>query len=89
MRDNECLKIGDSVGLGRVSESDMTRPQCLSGNQYLSQKAEQTIVGRPRAFADRVRCHWSWAVRLPDALDPGKAGHYSAPASQFQPDFAI
>jgi alcohol/geraniol dehydrogenase (NADP+) len=68
------LKIGDRVGLGWISESDMTCPQCLSGNQNLCQNAEQTIVGRPGAFADRVRCHWSWAVRLPDALDASKAG---------------
>jgi alcohol/geraniol dehydrogenase (NADP+) len=68
------LKIGDRVGLGWVSESDMTCPQCLSGNQNLCQKAEQTIVGRPGAFADRVRCHWSWAVRLPEALDASQAG---------------
>jgi alcohol/geraniol dehydrogenase (NADP+) len=68
------LKIGDRVGLGWVSESDMTCPQCLSGNQNLCQKAEQTIVGSPGAFADRVRCHWSWAVRLPDALDASQAG---------------
>jgi uncharacterized zinc-type alcohol dehydrogenase-like protein len=68
------LKIGDRVGLGWVSESDMTCPQCLSGDHNLCQKAERTIVGRPGAFADRVRCHWSWAVRLPDALDASKAG---------------
>ena len=68
------LTIGDRVGLGWFSESDMTCPQCLSGNQNLCPKAEQTIVGRPGAFPDRVRCHWSWAVRLPDALDASKAG---------------
>jgi alcohol/geraniol dehydrogenase (NADP+) len=68
------LKIGERVGLGWVSESDMTCPQCLSGNQNLCQKAEQTIVGRPGAFADRVRCHWSWAIKLPDAIDASKAG---------------
>jgi uncharacterized zinc-type alcohol dehydrogenase-like protein len=68
------LKIGDRVGLGWYSESDMTCPQCLSGNQNLCQKAEQTIIGRPGAFADRVRCHWGWAVRLPDALDASTAG---------------
>lgn len=68
------LKIGDRVGLGWISESDMTCPQGLSGNQNLCQKAEQTIVGRHGAFADRVRCHWSWAVRLPDALDASNAG---------------
>jgi uncharacterized zinc-type alcohol dehydrogenase-like protein len=68
------LKIGDKVGLGWFSESDMTCPQCLSGNHNLCQKAEQTIVGRPGAFADRVRCHWGWAVPLTDALDASKVG---------------
>ena len=68
------LKIGDKVGLGWFSESDMTCPQCLRGNHNLCQKAEQTIVGRPGAFADRVRCHWGWALRLPDRLDATKAG---------------
>jgi uncharacterized zinc-type alcohol dehydrogenase-like protein len=68
------LKIGDKVGLGWFSESDMTCPQCLSGNHNLCQKAEQTIVGRPGAFADRVRCHWGWALRLPGRLDASKAG---------------
>jgi alcohol/geraniol dehydrogenase (NADP+) len=68
------LKIGDRVGLGWFSESDMTCPQCLSGNQNLCQKAEQTIVGRAGAFAERVRCHRGWAIRLPDGLDASKAG---------------
>jgi alcohol/geraniol dehydrogenase (NADP+) len=68
------LKVGDRVRLGWFSESDMTCPQCLSGNQNLCQKAEQTIVGRPGAFAERVRCHWGWAIRLPEALDVSKAG---------------
>jgi len=68
------LKIGDKVGLGWFSESDMSCAQCLSGNQNLCEQAEQTIVGRPGAFAERVRCHWSWAFRLPDALDASKAG---------------
>jgi uncharacterized zinc-type alcohol dehydrogenase-like protein len=68
------LKIGDTVGLGWFSESDMTCPHCLSGNQNLCRRAERTIVGRPGAFADRVRCHWGWAVQLPDALDVSKAG---------------
>src|SRR5262245_47528351 len=68
------LKTGDKVGLGWFAESDMTCPQCLSGNHNLCQKSEWTIVGRPGAFADRVRCHWGWALRLPDRLDASKAG---------------
>jgi alcohol/geraniol dehydrogenase (NADP+) len=27
-----------------------------------------------RSFADHVRCHWIWAVPLPDSLDASKAG---------------
>jgi alcohol/geraniol dehydrogenase (NADP+) len=68
------LKIGDKVGLGWFSESDMTCPQCLSGDQNLCRTAERTIVGRPGAFADRVRCHWGWAVQLPDSIDVSNAG---------------
>jgi alcohol/geraniol dehydrogenase (NADP+) len=68
------VKIGDTVGLGWFSESDMTCPQCLSGNHNLCPTAERTIVGRSGAFADRVRCHWSWAVPLSDSLDASKAG---------------
>jgi uncharacterized zinc-type alcohol dehydrogenase-like protein len=68
------LKIGDKVGLGWFSQSDMTCPQCLSGNPNLCRRAERTIVGRPGAFADCVRCHWGWAVQLPNALDVSKAG---------------
>jgi uncharacterized zinc-type alcohol dehydrogenase-like protein len=68
------VKIGDSAGLGWFSESDMTCAQCLSGNQNLCRTAERTIVGRAGAFADLVRCHWGWAVPLPDSLDASKAG---------------
>jgi alcohol/geraniol dehydrogenase (NADP+) len=75
------LKIGDRVGLGWFSETDMSCPQCLSENQNLCPKAEQTIVGRPGAFADRVRFRCSWALRLPDRLDPSKPDRCSAVAS--------
>jgi uncharacterized zinc-type alcohol dehydrogenase-like protein len=33
-----------------------------------------TIVNRPGGFADRVRAHWAWAVKIPDALDISKVG---------------
>ena len=32
------------------------------------------MVKRHGGFADRVRCHWAWAVPLPDALDSKKSG---------------
>lgn len=48
--------------------------QCLTGNQNLCPEAEATIVGRPGGFADKVRCHWAWAVPLPEGVNPAKAG---------------
>jgi uncharacterized zinc-type alcohol dehydrogenase-like protein len=68
------LKMGQRVGLGWFSQSCLHCPQCLSGDHNLCVTGEQTIVGRHGGFANRVRCHWLWAVPLPDALDPTAAG---------------
>jgi uncharacterized zinc-type alcohol dehydrogenase-like protein len=68
------LKVGQRVGLGWFSESCMACPQCLSGHHNLCASAEQTIVKRHGGFANRVRCHWAWAVPLPEALDTQKSG---------------
>lgn len=68
------VKEGDRVGLGWFSESCMSCPDCMSGNHNLCPTAGQTIVGRHGGFAERVRCHWSWAVPLPAAIDPAVAG---------------
>ena len=68
------LKVGDRVGLGWFSGSCMSCRPCLSGNHNLCGSVESTIVGRHGAFADRVRAHWSWAIPLPEALDPLSSG---------------
>jgi uncharacterized zinc-type alcohol dehydrogenase-like protein len=68
------LKVGQRVGLGWYAESCMACPQCLSGNHNLCPTAEQTIVKRHGGFADRVRCHWAWAVPLPEALSSQSSG---------------
>jgi uncharacterized zinc-type alcohol dehydrogenase-like protein len=68
------LKVGQRVGLGWYAESCMTCPQCMSGNHNLCATAEQTIVQRHGGFAQRVRCHWAWALPLPEALDPAVVG---------------
>jgi uncharacterized zinc-type alcohol dehydrogenase-like protein len=67
-------KVGQRVGLGWFSESCMACPQCLSGNHNLCSTAEQTMIGRFGGFANRVRCHWAWAVPVPEALELHKAG---------------
>jgi len=72
--DVKGVKVGQRVGLGWMSGSCMHCHPCLSGDHNLCTTGEQTIVHRHGGFADRVRCHWVWAVPLPEALDPAKAG---------------
>jgi len=68
------LKLGDKVGLGWNASTCGHCEQCLSGYQINCPNLVGTIVGRHGGFADRVRCNWDWAVKLPDALDMSKAG---------------
>ncbi len=68
------LGLGQRVGLGWYSASCMHCAQCLSGSHNLCGAGEQTIIGRFGGFAERVRCHWAWAVPLPEALDMTSAG---------------
>ena len=68
------VEIGDMVGLGWNSGSCGHCEQCISGYQIMCPELEQTIVSRHGGFADKVRCHWSWAVKLPSDIDPLKAG---------------
>ena len=68
------LKIGDKVGLGWNAQTCGHCEQCISGFQINCPNLVGTIVGRHGGFADKVRCHWQWAIKLPDALDLSKAG---------------
>jgi alcohol/geraniol dehydrogenase (NADP+) len=68
------LRIGQRVGLGWMAGSCMHCNQCMSGHHNLCRTGVQTIVGRHGGFAERVRCHWSWAIALPDALDAASSG---------------
>lgn len=68
------VKVGDRVGLGWFSESCMACPDCLDGDHNMCARAEQTIVGRHGGFAERVRCHWSWATPIPETIDFAKCG---------------
>jgi alcohol/geraniol dehydrogenase (NADP+) len=68
------LRVGQRVGLGWYAGSCMHCRQCMAGHHNLCATGDQTIVGRHGGFADRVRCHWSWAIPLPGALDPASSG---------------
>ncbi len=68
------LEIGDKVGLGWNSATCGHCDNCISGFQINCPNLEGTIVERHGGFAERVRCNWDWAVKLPDELDISKAG---------------
>ncbi|MGH8455685.1 MAG: NADPH-dependent aldehyde reductase Ahr [Stenotrophobium sp.] len=68
------VRAGQRVGLGWRSGSCMHCTPCLSGDQHLCRNGEETIVGRHGGFAERVRCHWSWALPLPQGVDAATAG---------------
>lgn len=68
------LKVGDHVGLGWFSASCMHCDSCMDGAHNLCPDSEETIVGRHGGFADKVRCHSSWAVKLPKEMDLSKTG---------------
>lgn len=68
------LNVGERVGLGWYCRSCMHCDQCVGGNQNLCSAAEGTITHQRGGFADRVRCHWGWAVPLPVGLDPSTSG---------------
>jgi uncharacterized zinc-type alcohol dehydrogenase-like protein len=68
------VSVGDKVGLGWNAQSCMHCEQCLSGFQINCPNLVATIVERHGGFADRVLCHWAWAIKLPEALDASKAG---------------
>ena len=68
------LKVGDRVGIGWISATCMHCRQCMGGDHHLCMSKEETIVARHGGFAERLRAHWSCAIKLPANLDPEKAG---------------
>lgn len=68
------LKIGDKVGLGWNAKTCGHCDNCISGYHINCPDLVGTIVGRHGGFADRVRCNWDWAVKLPEGMDLSKAG---------------
>ncbi|CAN5744980.1 NAD(P)-dependent alcohol dehydrogenase [soil metagenome] len=68
------LKIGQRVGVGWSAYSCLSCHECLSGSHNLCATSQGTIVGRHGAFADILRCQWTWARPLPEALDSAKTG---------------
>jgi uncharacterized zinc-type alcohol dehydrogenase-like protein len=68
------LKVGQRVGVGWTSSTCMHCHECMTGNQHLCVKAVPTILGHRGGFASHVRCHWAWAIPLPEGLQYADAG---------------
>jgi len=68
------LQVGQRVGVGWNSGSDMHCHQCRSGNHHLCPQVQPTIIGHRGGFATNVRAHWAWTVPLPEKLDPAESG---------------
>jgi uncharacterized zinc-type alcohol dehydrogenase-like protein len=68
------VQVGQRVGIGWFSASDMHCRQCMSGNHHLCPQAQATIIGHRGGFASHIRVHWAWAIPLPDQLDFADAG---------------
>jgi uncharacterized zinc-type alcohol dehydrogenase-like protein len=70
----ERFQVGQRVGIGWNSGSDMHCHQCLSGNHHLCPQVQATIIGHRGGFATHVRAHWAWTFLLPEKLDSAGAG---------------
>lgn len=68
------LKVGQIVGLGWFAGSCLHCAPCLQGDHNLCGEVVQSIVGHHGGFADKMRCHWLWAIPLPEGLDHKSTG---------------
>lgn len=80
------LEVGQRVGIGWYKGSCMHCSSCIGGSHHLCATAKPTIIGSHGGFADRLRTHWAWALKLPDNLDPALAGPlFCAGSTVFNP----
>ena len=68
------LKVGQRVGVGWYSGSDMYCHECMSGNHHLCPQVQPTIIGHRGGFATHIRAHWAWVFPLPEKLNFAEAG---------------
>jgi uncharacterized zinc-type alcohol dehydrogenase-like protein len=72
--DVDGVAVGQRVGVGWWCGSCQHCEWCNRGRESLCARAAGTVVGRPGGWAESVRCHWKFAVPIPDGLDPASAG---------------
>ncbi|MCE9591949.1 MAG: NAD(P)-dependent alcohol dehydrogenase [Planctomycetes bacterium] len=70
----KARKVGQRIGIGWFSGSDMHCRQCMAGSHHLCSQAQATIIGHRGGFASHARAHWVWTIPLPEKLNPADAG---------------
>ncbi len=65
---SDHLKVGMRVGVGWQCGSCQHCEWCATGREHLCAGNQGTIVNHRGAWAESVRCHWKFAVPLPDGL---------------------
>lgn len=73
-RDTHGLELGQRVGIGWFRKSCLSCAACRRGDLQHCVALQRLLVDGHGGFAERVRCHWAWALPLPAALDPRSAG---------------
>lgn len=68
------LAVGQRVGVGWYASTCNVCEWCVGGDQNLCPTGVGMIVGHHGGFGERVRASSTWAIPLPEALDPAKAG---------------
>lgn len=68
------LELGQRVGVGWYRRSCMVCSACRRGDLNHCDALQRLLIDGHGGFAERVRCHWAWALPLPAALDPRTAG---------------
>jgi uncharacterized zinc-type alcohol dehydrogenase-like protein len=65
--------IGERVGIGWQSDSCGQCEWCRKGEENLCAQAQPTCVHRNGGYADAIRVHARFVVKIPEALDSEKA----------------
>jgi alcohol/geraniol dehydrogenase (NADP+) len=70
----KSLKPGDRVGVGWLAASCMACEQCTEGHENTCAGWQPTCVGRPGAFADKLRVDHRFAFEVPKEIKSDEAG---------------
>jgi uncharacterized zinc-type alcohol dehydrogenase-like protein len=73
-RVGDRVPVGARVGVGWQCGSCQRCEWCATGKEHLCAQSQPTIVGHRGGWAESVRCHWKFAVPIPEELRSEDAG---------------